>query len=524
MSLSRRRLIASTALAIPALALATPPAAFAATTAAGASPSITSRSPEALNTFVRKTITPSDLPSSGAQWYHRINTRVSGNSYYTLLVYSKGTNQLGLQIEKVTNGGKPEVLASQTIASIFQLSGKLIEINFGTRLPYLYGEIKQEGVATATIAHKISGDPLVGTGVTTSVYLTGTRSIDFREQVTVTPYDTPAGSLDAGPKWKLAFNEEFTGSTIDTSKWNIGDSTLALAELEKPEAERNKNYYFSAPGKTFSINNADCIEIANGQAVFKLEKLSSPITVDGYERKYKGGYIDTDQPFFRPTDKDVWYQDREPGKPAKFSAEFMRVEIRAKMPSGPKSGGNHACLWLRPDADFYPKGTPPTTESLEIDMNEFYGHNYTNAQNGFDTTERTETTVHFDQTGKNKTGGDQPQYGIRWVPAWDQKTPDGGQKLQDEFHIWILEMTKEEGIKVFYKEEDVKTGTTNLIQLVHVSATDPRLIAAKKPGVKMHLRLNFEAGTQNWGPIDEPTNDLSGRMIVDYVRAWVPAT
>lgn len=181
----------------------------------------------------------------------------------------------------------------------------------------------------------------------------------------------------------------------------------------------------------------------------------------------------------------------------------MRVEIRAKMPSGLRSDGNHAALWLRPDQEFIAENADATTPSLEIDINEFYGHNYTGAQNGFDTTERTEATVHFDQTGKNKTGGDQPQYGIRWVPS-------GEQKLQDEFHIWTMELTPTDGINIYFDNT----------HLVHVPADDPRLIAAKDSEVKMHLRLNFEAGTMNWGKFNESVNDLSGRMIVDYVRAW----
>lgn len=489
---SRRKFIASTAVSIPALVLCTSTRANAATTTPGKLVTSTTYT-GALNNQVTKKITPSALPSQSTSWYQRVNSRVSGDSYYSLLLFSRGSNQVGIQLEKTTNGST-RVLTTQYAPA--RLTGSTLEMRFKTRLPELSGSVYQGGQKLASVSHIETEAPLSGQNVSSSVYLGGTQSIDFNEVTTVVPFDTSPGPLNPGAHWELAFNENFEGTSVDTSRWNIQDSSSALQYANEQEAYKH-GVASIAPGKTYSLNTADCVEIVNGQAIFKLEKLADSRTVDRRERTHKGAFLDTSHPF-----KDSW-NNRDLTKPAKFSAEFMRVEIRAKMPSGLRSGGNHACLWLRPDHEFLTKNADASEPSLEIDINEFYGHNYKGNENGFSTTERTESTVHFNQTGKYKTGGDRPDYGLRWIP-------NGEQKLQDEYHVWVMEMTPTDGIIIYFDNQ----------KILHVLPNDPRLLEAKRPGVKMHLRLNFEAGTEYWGAIDEPTNDLSGRMIVDYVRAW----
>lgn len=117
----------------------------------------------------------------------------------------------------------------------------------------------------------------------------------------------------------------------------------------------------------------------------------------------------------------------------------------------------------------------------------YYGFNYRGLQNNLNITERTGTTVLFDQTHKNKASDS--SYGIHWVP-------EGKQSLKDEFHIWVLEMTPQDGIKIYFDN----------IQPIHVPANDSCLIKAKKStapstqrNAKFHLRLGLEAGTGYWG-------------------------
>lgn len=286
----------------------------------------------------------------------------------------------------------------------------------------------------------------------------------------------PAQAVDAvGPRinhWKLAFDENFNGNSVDTTKWNIRDS--------EPFLNGVPGTWGNAPGHTPTVNSAKCVKVENGRAIFHLEKLAKPVMVDGLQRDFKGGYLDSR---------------------GKFSVEYFRVEARMKMPSGPTSHGNHACLWFRPDdnGEYNPNATAP---SLEIDLNEYYGVNYQGKANNFNTTQRTESSVHFDQTGKNKADN-RAVYGMGWLP-------NAGQDLQNEWHIWSVEVTPTDGIVVKFDNKYVIT---------HIPANDPRLLAAKKPGTKMHMRLNFEGGTEYWGHVTD-ANDLSGTMEVDYIRAW----
>lgn len=499
MLLSRRSVVVSSLLAVPAITSAMVDKSYAAPTPPRRVVTSTVHQ-GSMNTWVSKIMNPATKPAAGVRWHQRINTRVSENSFYTLLLSSKTSGGFGLQIEKVVNGRR-EVLKSVSIDK--DIYGSPFEMNFNTRLPFLYGELRQNGSVVASVDFLENGEHLTGNSVTVSTYIESGGEIDFREKTIVTPYDTPPGPLDAGPKWDLVFNDDFNSPSIDLNKWNVRDSSPALSYANEAIANRNGAWSI-APGNTPTLNSADCIQIKDGNAEFKIEKLESPRIVDHLTRTYKGGYIDTGYPI---TNNLTHRRDRS--KPTKFSEEFMRIEIRAKMPAGKKSAGNHACLWLRPDDEFLPKNDKyGTSPSLEIDINEFYDGNYLKKENNFDTTNRTETSVHFDQTGKNKADGwtnGKPDYGIRWIPR-------GEQQLQDEFHTWVLELTPHEGIKVFYD---------NSTLLIHVPASDPRLIRAKKKGVKMHIRLNFEGGKNYWGSISEESeNDLSGRFIVDYIRAW----
>lgn len=287
---------------------------------------------------------------------------------------------------------------------------------------------------------------------------------------------TPVSAVEVADRrtnrWKLAFDENFTGTEVDTTKWNIRDSEPFLAGVPRTWA--------SVPGSTSALDSAKCVNVKDGKAIFHIERLPQPLTVYGHERHFKGGYLDSR---------------------GKFAAEYFRVETRMKLPAGPKSHGNHACLWFRPEnvETYNPDETVP---SLEIDLNEYYGVNYQGKENNLDITQRAQATVHFDQTGKNKTNNPDV-YG----PGWPSTTNND---LQNDWHIWTLEVTPDKGIVITFDRKEV---------ILHVPANDPRLLRAKKPGTKLHMRLNFEAGTKYWGEVTD-YNDLSGTMEVDYIRAW----
>lgn len=162
-------------------------------------------------------------------------------------------------------------------------------MEFKTRLPDLSGELYQDGQKLTDVNYSETDAVLTGEDVTSSVYVGGTQAIDFKEEVTVIPFDTPAGTLNPGPQWALRFDENFDGPAIDLNKWNVQDSSKALQYASEKEAYAH-GVSSIAPGNTYSVNTADCVEIKDGNAVFKLEKLSAPRVVDGIERTHKGAY------------------------------------------------------------------------------------------------------------------------------------------------------------------------------------------------------------------------------------------
>lgn len=124
-----------------------------------------------------------------------------------------------------------------------------------------------------------------------------------------------------GPGWTLAFADDFDGEAIDRRKWNVTDPW---------EVERNRELQAYVPGN---------IEIADGRLRLRAQRQKA--FYDGKVRQFTSAMVTTAR---------------------KFSQQFGRFEIRARVPKG---RGLWPAFWMLPD----PPAWPP-----EIDVLEILGH------------------------------------------------------------------------------------------------------------------------------------------------------
>lgn len=121
------------------------------------------------------------------------------------------------------------------------------------------------------------------------------------------PATTPPPGAPAG--WKLVWSDDFTGGSIDTSKWNLRDN-------EGRDMDLGCNV--DSPKNTFV-----------GGGNLTLRALRENATCSSQSRQYTQSYLDTI---------------------GKASFTYGRFEIRAKSPNKPDtSTGLWPAFWLRPD-------------------------------------------------------------------------------------------------------------------------------------------------------------------------------
>ena len=215
-----------------------------------------------------------------------------------------------------------------------------------------------------------------------------------------------------------------------------------------------------------AIIRKEQVAVRNGILKITGERLDHP--VPGKEdRPFVTGYVDSS---------------------STFSQKYGRWEIRGRLPLTPGSSlGIWPAFWLRPDEG--------ATEG-EIDIFEGYGTSES-APYGFTTANRTQASLHFDQSGKNKTSG--------WTPAIAN--------LDTTFHTWAFEWTPE-GMAWYIDGLVYKT----------VNRTDyPGYDAAFSTEAEFHMRLNLQYGSEYWGYPDPHNSAVTmnpALFEIDYVRAW----
>ena len=156
----------------------------------------------------------------------------------------------------------------------------------------------------------------------------------------VAPPSSPCGTLTTrkadGSEWTCTFSDEFSGDSLDTSKWRV-QQTAHDGVHTGPECW---------------VDSPNNIAVANGTLRLTTREEAEPFTCKSpygdYTSKYTGASVNT------------W---------GNFSQTYGRFEIRAKFPDV-KVAGTHGALWL------YPESTAEygyaNSASGEIDIAEVY--------------------------------------------------------------------------------------------------------------------------------------------------------
>ncbi|MHA7226834.1 glycoside hydrolase family 16 protein [Glutamicibacter soli] len=255
---------------------------------------------------------------------------------------------------------------------------------------------------------------------------------------------TPPASSSTGyvagwgnPVWQ----DEFNGSL---SKWTVrDDATHGVLSYDR------------------AIIKKENATTKDGVLTIRGKRMDKPVVKSG-TRAFSTGYIDSI---------------------GKFSQKYGRWEMRAKLPlTKGNSKGIWPAFWLRPDG---------AKTGGEIDIMEAYGTPIS-ANTSFDPFNRSEGTLHYDQTGKNKTNS--------WIPVTD---------LSGGYHTWTFEWTPE-GMTWLFDGKPFKTVKR---------AGNAAYEKAFETAAKFHIRLNTQYGSPYWGMPDSTTKDTAD-FKVDYVRAW----
>lgn len=281
-----------------------------------------------------------------------------------------------------------------------------------------------------------------GTSVTPAPSPTPTPTPTPTPAPTPTPTPTPTPESGYLPSWgSPVWQDEFSGSL---SKWTVRD-----------DATHGVLSYDRAIIKKENAVTKDGVLSLQGR------RMSEPVNKSGL-REFSTGYLDSI---------------------GKFSQKYGRWEMRAQLPlTKNNSKGIWPAFWLRPDG---------AATGGEIDIMEAYGTPHT-ASTSFDPFNRSEGTLHYDQTGKSKTNS--------WIPVTD---------LSGGYHTWAFEWTPT-GMTWLFDGKPYKTVSR---------AGNAAYEAAFETSAKFHVRLNMQYGSPYWGMPDSTTKD-SADYKVDYVRAW----
>ena len=193
---------------------------------------------------------------------------------------------------------------------------------------------------------------------------------------------TPAG-------WKMIFNDEFDGASLDTSKWSYDEGFLLKEDDINTAGWGNQEleYY-----------TRDNVSVKDGALNILMKKQSKVFTEKGDPSKkataqYSSGKITT---------KD------------KFSVKYGRVDFRAKMPTGT---GIWPAMWMLPNDSRY--GSWPLSGEIDVfegrgrTPNMVFGTLHYGAQwpNNINTSDAFNIT----RDGNKKTGiDDWHVYSVQW--------------------------------------------------------------------------------------------------------------
>ena len=302
-----------------------------------------------------------------------------------------------------------------------------------------------------------------------------THNVTFDAQVVVTdprPAPPPSPRLTGvipgwgAPSWsdEFSYRDPKTGlPAVDPANWNVrGRNDLGLlfdAAVVRPEK--------------VTVDHA-------GRLHIRADWLETPVVRPSRQSgipllRHETGYLDQ-----RRLQKDD----------VSLSQRYGRWEIRAKVPSGPKTLGALSAFWLR------------NGQSGEIDIMEAWGYDEEGVPGQRINTAT--TTVH--------THTSNPSANEKYV--WHHSDYGGPVPVWSGFHSYAFELTPKYAAVI-----------VDGIQLVYVTpATHPSLWNTRYFGSPLHMRLNLHVGpsARHWGLPDPNRREATANLDfqVDYVRMW----
>lgn len=304
-----------------------------------------------------------------------------------------------------------------------------------------------------------------------------THNVTFDAKVLVTdpvPPPSPGAEFPDGaviPGWGApTWNDEFsyrapdTGEpAVDPAKWNVRDRDDLGLLFDAAVVRREQ----------VSVDDL-------GRLHIKADWLSSPVVRPAGQPGipllwHETGYLD---------------QRRLDSGDVSMGQPYGRWEIRAKVPTGPKTLGALAAFWLR------------NSQSGEIDIMEAWGYDEKGLRDQRINTATTTVHTHTSDPGANK----------KYI--WHHSDYGGPMPVWDGFHTYAFELTPTYAAVL-----------VDGIQLVRVTPkTHPNLWSSNYFGSPLHMRLNLHVGpsAEYWGLPDPNRREATANLdfAVDYVRVW----
>lgn len=208
----------------------------------------------------------------------------------------------------------------------------------------------------------------------------GGSSENVEPQADQAPVDNSVSSSGGAPSgYQLVFNDEFNGSSLDSSKWNS-------AHRWGPNLTINNEQQYYVDAITNPDRGSSPFSFNDGKLSISADKVSSNLKSSSNNKSYQSGVLTT-------------YN--------KFKMKYGYVEMRAKLPKGQ---GLWPALWLLHQ---YENGQRP-----EIDIMEFLGNEADTVYNVYHyySGGSLKSTPSYESVGPDYTAGFHT-YGMKWEPG-----------------------------------------------------------------------------------------------------------
>ncbi len=257
--------------------------------------------------------------------------------------------------------------------------------------------------------------------------------------------------------WNLIWNDEFSGNTLDTNKWDY-----------------NTGYYINSDPNTWGWGN--------GELEYYTSSTKNVFVQDG-NLNLKAYYEPTT--FEQDPNRVAPYSSGKIITKDNFTFKYGRIDFRAKLPAG---NGLWPALWLLPNDDSY--GT--WAASGEIDVMEARGR----------VPEATSGAIHYGGTWPNNRS-----MGADFVF-------EDGQRFDTDFHVYSL-VWEEDSLKWYVDGKCFYKATNE--QWYSANSNGNKNAPFDQ---EFYIIMNLALGGWFDGGLNPNLEDLPATMQVDYVRVY----